>query len=118
MFLVAWTSGQSLMCLKHSGDMDSVALAAPAGKFWADWKFQGGIPAYYWVLFCIPKIIILPGDRIFSQTYLKVEVMDLAKHSGQNEPKKHVFWIRNEGDAAVLSSAHIVSTWHFQLYTR
>ena len=32
--------------------------------------------------------------------------------------QKHVFWIRNEGDTAVLSSAQFFSTWHFQLYTR
>ena len=77
----------SLMCLKHSGGMDSVALAAPAGKFWANWKF----PAYYWVPFCIPIIIILPGDWIFGRTYFKVEVMDPAEYSGQNEPKNMFF---------------------------
>jgi len=27
-FLVAWMSGRSLLCLKHSGGMDSVASAA------------------------------------------------------------------------------------------
>ena len=79
------------MCLKHSGGMDSVALAALARKFWADWKFQGCIPAYYWVPFFIPKIIILSGDRIFSRTYLKVEAMDPAEHSGQNKPKNMFF---------------------------
>ena len=31
MFLVAWTHGWSLMCLKHSGSMDFVALAAYIG---------------------------------------------------------------------------------------
>ena len=33
------------------------------------------------------------------------------------QAQKHVFWIGTEEDTAILSSAHIVSTWHFQLYT-
>ena len=99
-----------------------------AGYFWADWKFQGGIelglemhiqPNYFvecrcsectglaeyiaylhiiGVHFVYWKMIILPGDQIF------------RNESGwtfrSKWAQKHVFWIRTEGDTAVLSSAH------------
>ena len=79
------------MCLKHSGGMDSVALAVRLENFEPIENSRGGIPAYYWVPFCIPKIIILPGDQIFSWTYLKVKVMDPAEHSSRNKPKNMFF---------------------------
>src|SRR6202161_788210 len=78
------------------------------------------LPAYYWVPFCIPKITLLPGDWILPNIW-----PDISESRGNvsgrtfwsKQFRKHVFWIRTEGDTAVLSSAHIVSTWHFQLYT-
>ena len=106
-----------------------------AGYFWADWKFWGGIElglemhiwpnnfvecrcsectglagyiAYLHIIgvhFVYWKMIIFPGDQIFSNGSRQTFWSKWAQ--------KHVFWIRTEGDTAVLSSAHIVSTWHF-----
>ena len=50
--------------------------------------------------------------------------MDIYSGSGDvsswtlqsKQAKEHVFCIRTEGDIPVLSSVHITSTWHFQLY--
>ena len=42
---------------------------------------------------------------IGANDYLAIAANDSAEHSGQNKAKKHVFWIGNEEDTAVLQSA-------------